>query len=332
MKSKMYWGHVMDGLGQLKGLGYRARCCITSPPYFGLRDYEVPSVPWPDGTVEPLGLELTPELYIKHLVRIFDLLRGLLTDDGTLWIVIGDSYAGSGGPGSQYNDSKKGQFKKFTNPNRRINNVKPKDLIGIPWMLGLALRADGWYLRQDIIWNKKNHRPEPVNDRCTRAHEYILLLSKSKQYFYDVDAIRTPQKYDWGNRNYDAESTFKARKYSLRKPGSTKPYHESFNPIGANEKSVWRFPTTGFTGAHYAVFPKPLAMRCILAGSMIQDFVLDPFMGSGTTAEAAELLGRRWIGCELDRRNEELIKRRLKNVPRKRQYELFRMPARVRRR
>lgn len=283
MKSQCYWGHVLDGLGWLKDRGYSPRCCITSPPYYALRDYQTDPITWPDGTSSELGLEETPELYIDHLATIFSAVKEILSEDGTIFIVIGDSFAGSGGPGSQYAESKKGTFKKFRNPSRKLEGHKNKDMITIPWMLGQALKKDGWYLRCDVIWNKTTFRPNPVKDRSSLCHEYVLFVSKNRKYFYDYDAVK--------------ETEIK--------------------------RSVWSVaPATGSKN-HWAEFPIELPLRCILAGSEIQDFVLDPFMGSGTTAEAAEILGRKWIGCELDRANEKLLFQRLESVQKENERVLF---------
>jgi len=238
--------------------------CVTSPPYYGLRDY---------GVEGQIGLEQTPEAYIEKLVAVFREVKRVLKDDGTLWCNIGDSYNGSGGPGSQY-DSKsgrsfKGEFKKYANPNRDIENLKPKDLIGIPWMLAFALRADGWYLRQDIIWHKPNPMPESVTDRCTKAHEYIFLLAKSQRYFFDSAAISEPL----------AEATTSDGRYK-RNGSSETPYGDSVgkaaglgrgprtNGTGTrNRRSVWTVTTKPYKEAHFATFPPDLIEPCILAGT-----------------------------------------------------------------
>ncbi|MDO9131704.1 site-specific DNA-methyltransferase [Hydrogenophaga sp.] len=262
--------HVGDCLESLKNLAdCSVQTCVTSPPYFGLRDYGV------DGQI---GLEPTPDEFVAALVAVFREVRRVLRDDGTLWLNIGDSYAGSGGAGSQYQPG--GIAKTGTNApstwaaeyktkpvTQRIHGFKSKDLIGVPWMLAFALRADGWFLRQDIIWNKPHPMPESVKDRCTKAHEYVFLLSKSPKYFYDHDAVK--------ERSVD---------------GSTK----------RNRRSVWTVATRPYKGAHFATFPPDLIEPCILAGCPEGGVVLDPFLGSGTTAAVALKHGRKAIGLELN--------------------------------
>ena len=261
--------------------------CVTSPPYFGLRDY---------GVEGQLGLEPTPAEYIANMVEVFRSVRNVLKDDGTLWLNIGDSYAAnrsyqvpSTKGGAKHGDSQSVGGKGATVP----DGMKAKDLIGIPWMLAFALRADGWYLRQDIIWSKPNPMPESVRDRCTKAHEYIFLLSKSERYFYDHEAIQEPA--DPANfresrgirRTPDGQadqSGFRCgRKYPMR-----------------NKRDVWSIAVKPYKGAHFATFPPALVEPCILAGSRPGDTVLDPFMGSGTTAAVALQQGRQYLGCELN--------------------------------
>jgi DNA modification methylase len=276
--------------------GVKAQMCVTSPPYFGLRDY---------GHEGQIGLEQTPEQYISAMVEVFRCVRDVLADDGTLWLNIGDSYAGSGGAGSQYKaggiaktgteapSTWKSEYKQKP-VTLNVEGCKPKDLIGIPWMLAFALRADGWYLRQDIIWHKPNPMPESVRDRCTKAHEYLFLLSKSERYFYDNEAIKEPCKQDWGTRD--------------RKNGKYHNDGTGLQPHGgleksytmANKRSVWTVATRPYKGAHFATFPPALIEPCILAGSRSDDTVLDPFMGSGTTAQVALQHGRQYLGCELN--------------------------------
>lgn len=309
--------------------GVKAQTCVTSPPYFGLRDY---------GHDGQIGLEKTPEEYIAAMVEVFRCVRDVLSDDGTLWLNIGDSYnaAGRSGHGTRVG------FKQGTNrasdtgaDNCRpsVDCLKPKDLIGIPWMLAFALRADGWYLRQDIIWSKPNPMPESVTDRCTKAHEYIFLLSKSERYFYDAEAILEPaspgtharlsqdvQNQIGSARGYagaDADRPMKpvGRGHNTR-PRKSVPNgagtgfkvknNDSFNdamaimPTHRNKRSVWTIATAPYKGAHFATFPPALIEPCILAGSRPGDVVLDPFFGSGTTGMVAQNLGRRWLGCELN--------------------------------
>ena len=271
MKDTILFGDCRE---TLKQFDEKARCCVTSPPYYGLRDY--------GGEDKQIGQEQSPEEYIEEMVNVFRLVRDCLTDDGTLWLNIGDSY---------YNYRKDGCIPKqtfasnrqdlpVTTPRRsnKLVGYKDKDLIGIPWMLAFALRADGWYLRQDIIWNKPNPMPESVRDRCTKSHEYIFLLSKSKNYYFDVDSIKEPTVE--GN--------------SLKR-----------------KKSVWNVKLKPNKKAHFATYPPELITPCILAGSEENDIVLDPFMGSGTTAAVARSLGRYYIGCELHEEYNNLIQERV---------------------
>ena len=270
-------------------------CCITSPPYYGLRDY---------GNEGQLGLEETPEQFVEQLVQVFREVKRILKDDGTLWLNLGDSYCGSGvnngetNPGLS-NNAKRGDHTKSKRPNSKINGIKPKDLIGIPWMVAFALRADGWYLRQDIIWHKPNPMPESVTDRCTKAHEYIFLLSKSKQYYFDNDAIRGPIKLTEGDT-----VRFRERKTSSpfgNRDEDTQQREVKYDEIkGANKRSVWTVNTKPYSGAHFATFPEELITDCIKAGCPENGIVLDPFGGAGTTAVVARKLNRNYLLCELN--------------------------------
>lgn len=284
-----------DGLRQINAAGIRPQTVVTSPPYFGLRDYGHPG---------QLGLERTPDEYIAAMVEVFRAVREVMADDGTLWLNIGDSYgskggntyagfnqrwSGTGGPGSKQDKTLDGV------QNREIETgLKPKDLIGIPWMLAFALRADGWYLRQDIIWHKPNPMPESVRDRCTKAHEYLFLLSKSERYYFDSDAIAEPSN-GYNGSTFTRGKTFEAAN-SLSAVGTA----ERVEHDTRNRRSVWTIATTPYSGAHFATFPPALIEPCILAGSRPGDVVLDPFLGSGTTARVAMALGRQWIGCEIN--------------------------------
>jgi DNA modification methylase len=277
----------------------KAQMCVTSPPYFGLRDY---------GHERQIGLEQTPEQYISAMVEVFRCVRDVLADDGTLWLNIGDSYAGSGGAGSQYKaggiaktgteapSTWKSEYKQKP-VTLNVEGCKPKDLIGIPWMLAFALRADGWYLRQDIIWHKPNPMPESVRDRCTKAHEYLFLLSKSERYFFDGEAMKEPA-IQAGRVRADS---FKGRQggaeYQVASGGEGSVFTGSET---RNRRSVWTVATRPYKGAHFATFPPALIEPCILAGSRLGDTVLDPFMGSGTTAQVALQHGRQYLGCELN--------------------------------
>ena len=248
-----------------------------------------------------IGLEQTPEEYIAAMVEVFRCVRDVLADDGTLWLNIGDSYA-STAPGTRNAPQTKGsktnpeQWGNFR-PDLRNQGIKPKDLIGIPWMLAFALRADGWYLRQDIIWSKPNPMPESVRDRCTKAHEYIFLLSKSPKYFFDSEALKEPGVIPAGTKGAKGSAERAAQPGVNSRPPEYKVYDGM-----RNRRSVWTVAPRPYKGAHFATFTPALIEPCILAGSRPGDIVLDPFMGSGTTAEVAIKHGRQYLGCEL---NEE---------------------------
>jgi DNA modification methylase len=284
-------GDCRDTMRRWAQQGVKAQMCVTSPPYFGLRDY---------GHEGQIGLEKTPDEYIAAMVEVFRCVRDVLADDGTLWLNIGDSYA-STAPGTRNAPQTKGsktspeQWGNFR-PDLRAHGLKPKDLIGIPWMLAFALRADGWYLRQDIIWHKPNPMPESVRDRCTKAHEYIFLLSKSDRYYFDHESIKEQAKVSsegirFGGSKYGDSND---PKHATKSGNVSKEYER------ANKRSVWTVATQPYSGAHFATFPPALIEPCILAGSRLADIVLDPFMGSGTTAQVAQQLGRQYIGCELN--------------------------------
>ena len=277
-----------------------ARMCVTSPPYYGLRDY--------GGENSQIGMEQSPQEYIQQLVEVFRLVRDNLTDDGTLWVNIGDSYYNyrSDGNYPKQTVSKTRQELPTKTPVRgnKLKGLKSKDLIGIPWMLAFALRADGWYLRQDIIWHKPNPMPESVKDRCTKAHEYIFLLSKNKNYYYNNEAIKEPAK-DWGTRDRSNGKYHNPGSGLVPHSGLTKSYERK------NKRSVWSVIKKPYKGAHFATFPPELIEPCILAGSEPGDIVLDPFMGSGTTAMVAKQHGRYYMGCELHEDYGELIKNRV---------------------
>ena len=277
-----------------------ARMCVTSPPYYGLRDY--------GGEDSQIGMEQSPQEYIQQLVEVFRLVRDNLTDDGTLWVNIGDSYYNyrSDGNYPKQTVSKTRQDLPTKTPVRgnKLEGLKSKDLIGIPWMLAFALRDDGWYLRQDIIWHKPNPMPESVKDRCTKSHEYIFLLSKNKNYYYNNEAIKEPAK-DWGTRDRSNGKYHNPGTGLAPHSGLTKSYERK------NKRSVWSVTKKPYKGAHFATFPPELIEPCILAGSEPGDIVLDPFMGSGTTAMVAKQHGRYYMGCELHEDYGELIKNRV---------------------
>jgi len=282
------FGDCRTTMRRWAALGFRAQMCVTSPPYFGLRDYKHPG---------QIGLEPTVDEYVAGMVEVFRCVWNVLADDGVLWLNLGDSYAANrsyqvpstkGGP-------KHGDSQSVGGAASRVpDGIKPKDLIGIPWRVAFALQSDGWYLRQDIIWHKPNPMPESVRDRCTKAHEYIFLLSKSERYFFDSEAIKTPVKQDWGTRDrqdgkYHNEGT------GLQPHSGLEKSYEM-----ANKRSVWTVPTRPYKGAHFATFPPALIEPCILATSRPGDIVLDPFMGSGTTAQVALQHARQYMGCELN--------------------------------
>jgi DNA modification methylase len=297
------------------------QCVVTSPPYFGLRDY---------GTPGQLGLEATPDAYVSSLVQVFRELRRVLKDSGTVWCNLGDSYAsdskGSGGPSA----------KQLSNAGLRYSVVKfehgmkAKDLMGIPWRVAFALQADGWYLRSDIIWSKPNPMPESVTDRPTKAHEYLFLLSKSERYHYDARAIAEPvswamlaemeQGYNGlGLKDYDSAGVQNPSRVKARiilgarkreRPNGVSQADAKLHPLGynsscgtpditRNRRSVWTIPTMPYAGAHFATMPEALVEPCILAGCPLGGLVLDPFIGSGTVGAVAERLGRRWVGTDL---------------------------------
>ena len=287
--NKIEFGDCRTTMRKWAAAGIKAQTCVTSPPYYGLRDY---------GHEEQIGLEETPEEYIKAMVEVFRCVWDVLEDDGTLWLNIGDSYARQGGRESDQPRHWDGREKTSGSMhNTRMAQdigLKPKDLIGIPWMLAFALRADGWYLRQDIIWHKPNPMPESVQDRCTKAHEYIFLMSKSQKYYYDHEAIKDPVKQDWGTRDR-TDGKYHNEGSGLQPHSGLEKSYEM-----ANKRSVWTVNTKPYAGAHFAVFPSDLIEPCILAGAAPGQVVLDPFMGSGTTAQVAQRLGRQYLGCELN--------------------------------
>lgn len=285
------FGDCRDTMRRWAADGVRVQTCVTSPPYFGLRNYGV------DGQI---GLEQTPGEYIEAMVEVFRCVRDVLADDGTLWLNIGDSYA-NGGRKTRDTDDKLVQRGMRTRP-ADPDDVKPKDLIGIPWMLAFALRADGWYLRQDIIWNKPNPMPESVRDRCTKAHEYVFLLSKSERYFFDSEAMKEPavSEKPAGNKRHKYADAYAASESEEHRTKAGLLALTGIEWEKRNRRSVWTVATRPYRGAHFATFPPALIEPCILAGSRPGDVVLDPFMGSGTTAAVAVQHGRQYIGCELN--------------------------------
>lgn len=276
-------------------------CCVTSPPYYGLRDY---------GHEGQIGLEETPDAFVQKLVEVFREVKRVLKDDGTLWLNLGDSYVGTGAKG-EHKDPKhpEGRNAQSDTPkNNKVAGLKSKDLIGIPWRVAFALQSDGWYLRQDIIWHKPNPMPESVQDRCTKAHEYIFLLSKSSKYYYDIESIKEPVKQDWGTRNR-SDGKYHNKGTGLQPHSGLEKSYEF-----ANKRSVWSVNTKSYEGAHFATYPPELIRPCILAGCPKGGVVIDPFGGSGTTAAVANEEGRDAVLCELNPEYISLINKRLSEV------------------
>ena len=320
----------LSGLKQLPDGS--VNCCVTSPPYFGLRNYGV------DGQI---GLEATPEIFVAKMVEIFKEVKRVLRDDGTLWLNLGDSYSG-GGCGSRDSNKWPKQSRNDHMPVHAKKNtgLKEKDLIGIPWRVAFALQADGWYLRQDIIWHKTNPMPESVLDRCTKAHEYIFMLSKSPRYYYDAESIREQRTSDENAKTfrggaYTKNETFDNAEGGKRKVvGNTRVdkqrghsrRHAGFNDrwdgmtkeeqgsMGRNKRDVWSVATAPFKESHFATFPPELIRPCILAGCPGGGVVLDPFMGAGTTALVALQERRTYVGFELNPEYIKIIEKRLKTV------------------
>jgi DNA modification methylase len=300
------------------------QCAVTSPPYWGLRQYAgEQGVEWSDGTVHPLGLEPTPDLYVAHMVEVFREVKRVLRPDGTLWLNLGDSYTSIGrtgrkespGVGAKQEMERVERAAEWAprdpgDPDAHFKwslpgGQKPKDLVGIPWMVAFALRADGWYLRSDIIWHKPNPMPESVTDRPTKSHEYLFLLSKSERYFYDADAIRE-EAAPWNSSkgfNHDGQS--------IRNIEGRIGERADVEQSGRNKRTVWTVATRPYIGAHFATYPEDLIEPCILAGSAVGDTVLDPFNGSGTTGRVALRHGRRYVGTDISREylSEQALRR-----------------------
>lgn len=322
MSHPSYVIHVGDCLQSLRAIPEQSvHCCVTSPPYFGLRDYGV------DGQI---GLEQTPDQYIAKLVEVFREVRRVLADDGTLWLNIGDSYAANGRSGlntgwaertKEYaGGGHRAEPSRHRGEKRVPDGLKQKDLIGIPWMLAFALRSDGWYLRQDIIWHKPNPMPESVRDRCTKAHEYIFLLSKSEKYYFDSEAIKEPAVGGLpGNKKHKHQQAYEAGDDRLRTKAGLTDYcaRVAADPSLAetrNRRSVWTVATQPYKGAHFATFPPALIKPCILAGCPAGGVVLDPFGGSGTTAGVALAHGRSAVLCELNEEYAALVPDRVDSI------------------
>jgi DNA modification methylase len=334
--NRCYVGDTRDGMREFIAQGHRVQTVVTSPPYWGLRDYGV------DGQ---LGLEPTPAQFVESMVAVFRLVRELLADNGTLWLNMGDSYSSApkGSPDnltSGLTNHGRASFRANCLDravDKSAGGLKPKDLCGIPWRLALALQADGWYLRSDIIWHKPNPMPESITDRPTKAHEYVFLLTKSERYFYDADAIKEPANGNaharrkvvprgWNTGEGAHAAVSHSANAQPRAPGvnpkaqlagSGIKNNESFSAAVAdlvndrNKRTVWTIPTESFSGAHFATFPQALVEPCILAGSRVGDVVFDPFFGAGTTGYVAKRLGRRFLGCELNPMYAEMARRRI---------------------
>lgn len=307
-------GHCLEVLRTLPAESVQT--CVTSPPYFGLRDY---------GCDGQIGLESTPDAFVASLVEVFAEVHRVLKSDGTLWLNLGDSYAaqrggtsmpaetlagGVGGKGDKA--AHRGHDGAAGHAHRNASNIglKHKDLIGIPWRVAFALQQYGWYLRQDIIWHKPNPMPESVTDRCTKAHEYIFLLSKSDKYYFDSESIKEESKSKsagirFGGKKYGDNDD---PKYATRSGNVSKEYHK------ANKRSVWSVPTKPFRGAHFATFPTELIRPCILAGSRIDDIVLDPFNGSGTTGFVSMEERRKYIGIDINDEYLAIAEARIKSA------------------
>jgi DNA modification methylase len=323
----MQWNIVdtIDAMAGVQGLPDECvRTVVTSPPYFRQRDY---------GCAGQWGQEETPDEYIKHLVELFRELRRVLKNDGTVWLVLGDFYA-STGRGGQTGRRRYGQ--EYGPPPGLHHGIKRKDLLGMPWTVALAIRERGWYLRQDVVWYKTNAMPESVRDRCTRSHEYLFMFSKNERYYYDHLAIAVPlsrasqarmqqdithqqgSNRAWGKKNGPMKAA-----YTQGKQDGHGRRHEGFNerrtgkqelPMVANRKSVWPIATAMTKEEHYASFPAAIPQLCIKAGSTEGDVVLDPFAGTGTTLLQASILGRRYIGFDLNEKYVAIARRRLKEL------------------
>ena len=271
---------------------------VTSPPYWGLRDYKA------DGQI---GEELIPEDFVLKLTAFFRKCKRVLRDDGTLWLNIGDTYFGAKGGhweggNSITNDTTGGNYRMKRKAPPKHNRLKTKDLTGVPWMLAFSLQKDGWYLRQDIIWHKPNPMPEAVKDRCVKSHEYIFLLSLKSRYYFDYKAIQEKAIYVGDNRGARNDSR-RGEPLAASMAAESQPTSEF-----RNKRSVWSINTAQSGEAHFAVFPEKIPEMCIKAGTKEGDVVLDPFMGSGTTANVAKRLGRKWIGIEINPEYSKFIR------------------------
>ena len=309
MSIKILKGNCLETLSSLEEKSVNT--CVTSPPYWGLRDY---------GNGDQLGQEETPEKFVESLVNVFREVRRVLRDDGTVWLNLGDSYS-SGGRKTTTNQSLRGDNEYGVTRPKPSKGIKEKDLIGIPWRVAFALQADGWYLRQDIIWNKPNPMPESVKDRCTKSHEYIFLLSKSPKYYYDNEAIKEEIQDESAKRllrgvSDNHKNSFGApgqTPHTMNKPRKNVRKQSTSDMSGGkrNKRSVWTVTTKPYSEAHFATYPHDLIIPCILAGCPEGGTVLDPFGGSGTTAQVASNLNRNAILCELNPDYVDIAEKRL---------------------
>lgn len=304
MGSRIITGDAFEELAKIPSNSVQMCCC--SPPYWGLRDY---------GHAGQLGMERTPDEYVANMRLIFEQVKRVLRPDGTLWLNLGDSYSNatvgkrSGGTLNQWKDGGRRNPDVNEPTTLRAAGLPAKNLVGIPWRVAFALQADGWYLRQDIIWHKPNPMPESVRDRCTKAHEYIFLLAKSEKYLFNIDAIKEPANYPNGPRNTKFGKYADAEMF--RRHGNL----DKIGPRSTRQKrSVWRVTTKSFKGAHFATFPENLIEPCVLAGSNPGDTILDPFFGAGTTGVVAKKHGRKYIGIEINPEYAAMASKRIEEV------------------
>jgi len=305
--NKVYWGDCRESMREMAKNGIKVQSCVTSPPYYGLRDY---------GHDGQIGNEQTPKEFIDNLVEVFACVWDVLADDGTLWVNLGDSYynyrpgKGQRVVANSIASQKASEFEHSAKRGNKLEGYKEKDLMGMPWRLAFALQDFGWTLRQDIIWHKPNPMPESVKDRCTKSHEYIFLLSKNPHYYFDNQSIKEPVSESTTSR---LMQNIELQQGSNRVPNKTNGNMKAVgNSENRNKRSVWSINTKPYSGAHFAVYPEELVEPMIMAGSKVGDIILDPFFGSGTTGQVAQNLGRKWIGCELNKEYESLQNERLK--------------------
>jgi len=302
--STVYTGDCVDVLGELGD--ETVSCCITSPPYWGLRDY---------GMQGQIGVEDTPEEYVSRIVEVFGQVRRVLKSDGTLWLNLGDTYVGGGrgGDPKMRSHAVESSADKVGRTTKSSASLPAKSLVGIPWRVALALQSDGWILRQDIVWNKPNVMPEPVKDRCTKSHEYLFLFAKSGRYYFDSDAIRERCSEE-NIKDFERRKTMdnKAGEYGDVRPDLTRDRREYMpEDYMRNRRSVWSVNTKPYKGAHFATWPQDLVKPCVLAGCPEGGVVLDPFHGSGTTGVVANKCGAKYIGIELNPEYVDLSSSRL---------------------